>query len=194
MNGVRRLLNGGTPAAQESILSPSSSPPRAQPLSIPMSTPSWPPQSPLDTTLQPSLSPAEPAKTTTAALFFRKDKQKPVSVPSTDEGHAASPVNGRKCSPFSPALSSPLLTRKAALSDTAINKTARDDLLITLLSSEALVESREYEVLTAEEVDGLKKVGVAYPHFPYFPCLVICNVGAKVTICETFWLVQETPA
>jgi len=33
-------------------------------------------------------------------------------------------------------------------------------LLISLLSSEAVVDSREFEILTAEVVEELKKVGV----------------------------------
>jgi hypothetical protein len=102
MNGVRRFLNGGGPAAQDaSGTPPSQSPPRTQPLTIPNAGPSWPPQSPM--TMAPS-SPAEPTRTTTAALFLRKDKQKPVPVPSTDEGHASSPVNGRTSTPISSSL------------------------------------------------------------------------------------------
>lgn len=34
----------------------------------------------------------------------------------------------------------------------------RDDLLLDLLASEAIVDSRTYEVLSAEEVEELKKV------------------------------------
>ena len=34
----------------------------------------------------------------------------------------------------------------------------RDDLLMDLLSSEAIVDSRGYQVLSAEEVEELKKV------------------------------------
>lgn len=36
----------------------------------------------------------------------------------------------------------------------------RDELLMSLLSSEAVVDSRGYEVLSAEEVEELKKVGL----------------------------------
>jgi hypothetical protein len=55
------------------------------------------------------------------------------------------------------------------------------------------VESREYEILTAEEVDKLKKVG---------PALRIANplrlahlyVGTSCTICETLWTLEEASA
>lgn len=34
----------------------------------------------------------------------------------------------------------------------------RDELLMSLMASEAVVDSREYQVLTAEDVEELKKV------------------------------------
>jgi hypothetical protein len=34
----------------------------------------------------------------------------------------------------------------------------RDELLISLLASEAVVDSRDFEILSSEEVDDLKKV------------------------------------
>ncbi len=36
--------------------------------------------------------------------------------------------------------------------------TAKDELLISLLASEAIVDSRGYDILSAEEVEELKKV------------------------------------
>lgn len=36
--------------------------------------------------------------------------------------------------------------------------TTRDELLMSLMASEAVVDSREYDVLNAEEVEELKKV------------------------------------
>lgn len=43
----------------------------------------------------------------------------------------------------------------------------RDDLLISLLASEAIVDSRGYEILSAEEVEELKKVCSAVVHHEY---------------------------
>lgn len=40
----------------------------------------------------------------------------------------------------------------------------RDELLISLLASEAVVESRDFEIFSAEEVEELKKVRRI--HFP----------------------------
>jgi len=47
----------------------------------------------------------------------------------------------------------------------------RDALLLSLLSSEAMVESREYEILSAEEVEELKKVRAIQP-CQYLYCMV----------------------
>lgn len=35
---------------------------------------------------------------------------------------------------------------------------ARDELLISLLASEAMLDSREFDILSAEDVEELKKV------------------------------------
>lgn len=43
--------------------------------------------------------------------------------------------------------------------------TMRDELLITLLASEAIVDSRGYEILNSEEVEELKKVCCIFNHF-----------------------------
>jgi hypothetical protein len=178
MNGVRRFLNGNEPPRDTS---PSQSPPRlaplqaVAPLTIPLKGPSWPPPSP--SAAVPQSPPAEVTKTT-AALFLRKDKQRPVPVPSTDEGHGqpGAPAASASTGHIARSSTNPLSTSglqylgatgsKRVISSSELSATnggganARDQLFISLLSSEAVVDSREYHVLQAEEVEELKKVRV----------------------------------
>jgi hypothetical protein len=47
----------------------------------------------------------------------------------------------------------------------------RDALLLSLLSSEAMVDSRAYEILSAEEVEELKKVRDIIQFCQYLNCI-----------------------
>ncbi|KAH9912391.1 Up-regulated during septation-domain-containing protein [Fomitopsis serialis] len=199
MNGVRRFLAGGgtPPTAQQFPVSPSTPPPgptlespfqSPAPLAVPPK-PTWPPspvQSPTDSSPP---DPVDSPKTTTAGLFFRKDRQRPLPTASTfDEGVVGngsfhSPQSSRESNGISPPRSNgssgqlsspgagpssprPLPTRVSELSrkpvamelrPTSMVYNARDDLLISLLASEAIVDSRGCEILSAEEVEELKK-------------------------------------
>ena len=153
MNGVRRFLGGG------------SSTPSSQAVPLPSTPPSVP------ATLDESPK-------TTAALVFRKDRQRTApSRHSDDDGNSSfqssrnsnesgrtstqpsSPVAG----PSSPRMP-PLPMRVAELSRggserrTSAVLSSKDDLLLSLLASEAIVDSRGFEILSAEEVEELKKV------------------------------------
>lgn len=132
-------------------------------------------------------------KVTTAALFLRKDRQKPLPSASEDtQGIASfhSPQSSRESNGVgSPARSQasvqmsspvagpssprPLPSRVSELSRKLVERpgvttldlkrnsemgSTRDDLLIDLLASEAIVDSRGCEILTSEEVEELKKV------------------------------------
>ena len=217
MNGVRRFLAGGgtptTPTGQQ-FPAPSSPPPAAtqSPLQPPAPLaispkPSWPP-SPLQSPTEASPpGGVESPKMTTAALFFRKDRQRPPPTASTtDEGHPAgngsfhSPHSSRGSNGFSPARSNgqlsspgagpssprPLPSRVSELSRKPVNMdprptsvvyNARDDLLISLLASEAIVDSRGCEILSAEEVEELKKVCP--------PCLRYCACYSRTLVCRS---------
>ncbi|CDO77018.1 hypothetical protein BN946_scf184380.g3 [Trametes cinnabarina] len=183
MNGVRRFLGGGTstPPPQTSPLPPSTPPSSTNPLNVPPK-PSWPPTSSPPQNGAAALE--ESPKMTTAALFFRKDRQRPLPGPSTstksdeDTGNSSfqssrdsvesgrtstqpsSPVAG----PSSPRFPVPMrvaeLARKpvdAESGRSSIFLSSKDDLLMSLLASEAIVDSRGFEVLSAEEVEELKK-------------------------------------
>ncbi|KAF9814377.1 hypothetical protein IEO21_05111 [Rhodonia placenta] len=200
MNGVRRFLTGGgtptsstfpqsppSPPSQYATITPS--PPKSTaPLAI-SAKPSWPP-SPLQSPTE--LSPVTSPKVTTAALFLRKDRQKPLPSASEDtQGIASfhSPQSSRESNGVgSPARSQasvqmsspvagpssprPLPSRVSELSRKLVERpgvttldlkrnsemgSTRDDLLIDLLASEAIVDSRGCEILTSEEVEELKK-------------------------------------
>ncbi|KAJ6515405.1 Up-regulated during septation-domain-containing protein [Mycena sanguinolenta] len=149
--GVRRFLASATGTA---------SPPPADPLPLKPGAPTWPPSSPTATTT--ALSP------TTAPLSLRKDKldepeaprspaRKPLSngLPSTPSPTKISPTR-QLPSPLSrvPPPTSRLSTSRLA-TQPAFN--TRDELLISLLASEAVVDSRDFEILSSEEVEELKK-------------------------------------
>ncbi|KAJ7223959.1 Up-regulated during septation-domain-containing protein [Mycena rebaudengoi] len=160
--GVRRFLASAASTAT------SSSPPPADPTPL-KGGPSWPP---------PALVTAIPASPTlpspkTAPLFLKKDKQE-------DSGTVKSPVRTQKplASARSPVASSssptPSLSRlpqpssplsrvppPTRVSTSRLGNNAplntRDELLISLLASEAVVDSRDFEILSSEEVEDLKK-------------------------------------
>lgn len=205
MNGMRRFLGGGlgTPSpTSQSLPQPNSasSPPPDGPTTAPLSIgkPSWPP-SPVRSSLDLPDSP----KTSTAALFLRKDRQRataqgPTSTSNSNSGSnlhsnsgcseedsgnssfrssrdshdsprslASTGMSSPGAGPSSPRVVPHRvseLSRKPVVGTVLNSKrisnfaSVRDDLLLDLLASEAVVDSRTYEVLSAEEVEELKKV------------------------------------
>lgn len=184
MNGVRRYFGGATgsatPSSQNAPL-PSSTPPpgSTNPLNVPPK-PSWPPSSPPQNGAPLEESP----KTTTAALFFRKDRQRPPpgasgstksdedtgnssfqsSRDSIESGRTSTQPSSPVAGPSSPRMPMPIrvteLARKPADGEKRASMifSAKDDLLMSLLASEAIVDCRGFEILSAEEVEDLKKV------------------------------------
>ncbi|KAG1719151.1 Up-regulated during septation-domain-containing protein [Suillus lakei] len=165
MNGVRKLWGGGS--------SSTSSPTAAS--ATPMT-----PKSPA-----PSTTPSAEGSplTTTPGLFIKKNK-KQSSVASVSDAGNSNDVNGSERSaspatsltritsplrkpvpnpvpgPSSPRILPPLRPRTSTASEwkrTSGLLNIRDDLLMSLLTSEAVVESRECEILSGEEVEELKK-------------------------------------
>jgi hypothetical protein len=45
----------------------------------------------------------------------------------------------------------------------------RDELLMSLMASDAVIDSREFDILSAEEIEDLKKVGTILPAVCEFP-------------------------
>lgn len=145
MNGVRRFLSAGTQPP-----SPSSTPP----LLPSTSKASWPPDS-LDINSTP-------------ALVLRKQQKKPPddfhNPPSSppNQSSSSSPMRKSKNSSPVPGLASPWtppnssFPRSQTKGSELLN--TRDELLMSLLTSEAVVDSRDFEILSAEEIEELKKV------------------------------------
>ncbi|TFK90878.1 hypothetical protein K466DRAFT_542726 [Polyporus arcularius HHB13444] len=178
MNGVRRFLGGGTGSATSTPSSQNdplpSSPGSTNPLNLPPK-PSWPP------TASPPQNGAslEDSPKTTAALFFRKDRQRPPpssksdedtgnssfqsSRDSVDSGRTSTQPSSPVAGPSSPRMPMPMrvaeLARKPVDGEKRMSVvfSSKDDLLVSLLASEAIVDSRGCEILSAEEVEELKK-------------------------------------
>jgi hypothetical protein len=187
MNGVRRFLGGG---AAQGLPSDSSSSPLASntsPLAV-TGKQSWSPStSTQKPNSRPSESPSNNPGSSAQGLVIRKDKQKPLppstsqdagdSVPSGRSGTSISSFkypsrNQTTSSPKRPPGSIPNSTNTGStrgphrkLSTQSDKRTSgllnnRDELLMSLLASEAVVDSRDFEILSAEEVEELKTVGV----------------------------------
>jgi len=164
MNGFRRILGGGAQTPPQSATSPPAIPPLA------LSTkPLWTPEQ----NQSPDASAETIPKTTptTAGLFLRKQNPTPSSSstsygrPSSNASSLASPI--RKSSLSSPVAgpSSPrthLPTSSLSISQNGPLNT-KDELLMSLLTSEAVVDSRECEILSAEEIEELKNVRLIFP-------------------------------
>ncbi|KAF7352376.1 hypothetical protein MVEN_01201700 [Mycena venus] len=151
--GVRRFLASATATA---------SPPPADPPPLKPGAPTWPPQSPTAATT--------PLSPTTAPLSLRKDKQDESETPRSPARVQKPLSNGLPSNP-SPTKQSPIKQLPSPLSrvppatmrlstsriatQSALN--TRDELLISLLASEAVVDSRDFEILSSEEVEELKK-------------------------------------
>ncbi|KAJ7129229.1 Up-regulated during septation-domain-containing protein [Mycena epipterygia] len=144
--GVRRFLASATGTT---------SPPPAEPLPLKPGTPSWPPQS-------PAVAPSSP---TTAPLFLRKDKQDEPEAPRSPARAQKPLTNGSPQTPSPTRLLPSSLSRmpppptrlSTSRTTTQSPLNTRDELLISLLASEAVVDSRDFEILSSEEVDDLKK-------------------------------------
>ncbi|KAG1768063.1 Up-regulated during septation-domain-containing protein [Suillus placidus] len=167
MNGVRKLWGGGS----SSTSSPTA--PTPGPAATPVT-----PISPV-----PSTTPSSDGSplTTTPGLFIKKNKKQSSVATVSDAGNgndvngsdrSASPASSRVTSPLrkpvptpvpgpsSPRILPPLRPRTSTASEwkrTSGLLNIRDDLLMSLLTSEAVVESRECEILSGEEVEELKK-------------------------------------
>jgi hypothetical protein len=175
MNGVRRFLGGsGTAAAAETgPESPTSTiPPTLPPLqtTAPLSFakgPSWPPSAESPPSESPVSNLGSPKATATPALNLRKEKrpsgdsllQKSGSHVRNSYSSSSLRSDGKPSSRRSINTLSGRPPRKS-ISPTRTNANPRDRLIMSLLASEALVESKEYDVLEAEEVEELKKVCV----------------------------------
>jgi hypothetical protein len=141
MNGVRRFLGNPTTVITKDRVGTSRSPSPTK-----------------------ELPPPPSAGFTTRGLFIRKDRKPslPVAGPSSTNSSptTTTPPLRRKIPPPEweepPDLPPDLPPHTPMNGVQPVN--TRDALLLSLMSSEAMVDSRGYEILNAEEVEELKKV------------------------------------
>jgi len=102
-----------------------------------------------------------PPTPATKALFIRKDRKPPPSLVSGLESTTSSPTTSTPPQYRKPPPSEWQETPSPSprhLGNGVQQANTRDAMLLSLLSSEAMVDSRSYEILSAEEVEELKKV------------------------------------
>ncbi|KAG5652093.1 hypothetical protein H0H81_006313 [Sphagnurus paluster] len=167
MNGVRRLLGAAAAATSSSLPQPAPPPPPAPSDTdtvVSYSSPgaSWPPQSP--TVATPP----------TPALNFKKDPSRQRPQPQDAEPSRVSFESVFRDLPSSPSSSrtppNPLTIRssipqsqkgdwrrESGGSNASGSTSTRDELLLSLLASQAVVDSREFEILASEQIDDLTK-------------------------------------
>jgi hypothetical protein len=195
MNGVRRFLAVGSAGSNSPPSAPSDIPSPLVATSKPSWPPQPPspvqshPDSPISSTkspIQPLFlrkdkpkpspanndeigNPSSQSGRSTNGNSFTTFTRGQSSSPSSHPVGSTSPAAESPSSP--PAHSNRFPPRRSAnLQDSNWKQTpgllnTRDELLISLLASEAVVDSREFEILTAEEVEDLKKVGLrSTPH------------------------------
>ncbi|KAF8204781.1 hypothetical protein BJ912DRAFT_939289 [Pholiota molesta] len=185
MNGVRRLL-GAAAAPSPPVQKEPPLPQSTVPLSFsPKSGPTWPPSPKTTAALflkkersKPSFSPTaqppatfdsdDPAATSTPSTngaYHTRQSTGTAALRSSSRGYNSygtpSPTRSQTLPP-SPAAPSPRgssmsTTRGRHWKRTSGNLDTRDELLISLMASEAVIDSRQFDILTAEEVDELKK-------------------------------------
>jgi hypothetical protein len=177
MNGVRRFL--GSVAATQSPPEPIVQPSQA----AQVSKPSWPPSPHVAGTAQAEPHPlAGSPNSQVPGLSIRKDRHLQRfalqaedgdginSSPSARSGSSISPFASPSGSQSSATTASPKLHGRTTdvlfdspkagssrLRHSGLPNT-RDELLMSLLASEAVIDSREVEILSAEVVEELKKV------------------------------------
>ncbi|KAG6843723.1 hypothetical protein H0H87_009343 [Tephrocybe sp. NHM501043] len=162
MNGVRRFLGAAASTSTPPQSATTDAPPSALPFSSkPLNGPSWPPPSP---------STATPP---TPILTIKPDSglQRFQPTPPPEDDYRRNPVYADSPSPSSPVPPAKgltlrkLVTQSSNLSDKRSSgassmsgaTTTRDELLLSLLASQAVVDSRAFEILSSEQIDELTK-------------------------------------
>lgn len=180
MNGVRRFLGGGGSSSLTSPPPSTEAQPSLPPLII-SGKASWPPQS-----VSPDSS--KKMATTALHMRKDRQKAQPlppsldedIANTSYHSGRSSNTASLAHSSPTSFPTSSPIRrpvagpsSSRVAPPNNASSRTSgsgsegrqsglrlntRDELLMSLLASEAVVDSRDFDILSAEDVEELKKV------------------------------------
>lgn len=164
--GVRRLLGGGTlsPSPPPTVNSLPTQSSAVSPLATNnASLRNWPPES---DGVSPARSPAASKPQPLSAGLPPKSNGTPNGTSSGYSGSYTSrsrsysnstPLSSPGAGPSSPRANGFYSPNGVTLQPPTPME-AKDELLISLLSSEAVVDSRESDILTSEEVDELKRV------------------------------------
>ena len=131
---------------------------------------------------------------TTAALFVRKNTNNSPSQTQTLDGNSygsdsrvsndsysssmrksiISSMASGSAGPSSPRAPIPTVKRESVQLNT------RDELLMSLLTSEAVVDSRNFEILSAEETEELKKVQTLCHHKIIYDSLILGTTTSNI--------------
>ena len=152
MNGVRRFLTGNAAGPD---------PPQLAPVvpTLPLSLNSKPPLSPTDSDQAANVLTESPVSTINP-LFLKRDglrlqgEDQPRSSSSRTDSVQSSP-SLRKTTRISPPSAIPHVDDNRNGEN---GYSTRDELLLSLLASEAVAECQGHEILSSEQVDELKKV------------------------------------
>jgi hypothetical protein len=152
MNGVRRFLTGNTVSLDPPQLHPVTP---IAPLSL-NTKPSWPPTESDQSTNALTESPVS----TTSPLSLKKDRPRPHDEDqprdsSSRKGSTQTNLSPRRTARVPPPNATPLAVDHGNGENA---HSTRDELLLSLLASEAVAECQGHEILSSEQVEELKKV------------------------------------
>ena len=152
MNGVRRFLTGNTTSADPPQPTPAVS---VSPLSL-NGKPSWPPTDNDQTTHALTESPVS----TTNPLILKRDRPRPQDPDqpqsSSSRIDSTQPTLSPRKTPRIPPPDPVSLVVDHGNGENGYS--TRDELLLSLLASEAVAECQGREILSSEQVEELKKV------------------------------------
>ncbi|KAJ7639359.1 Up-regulated during septation-domain-containing protein [Roridomyces roridus] len=137
MNGFGGRVRGFLASATSTA-----SPPPSDGLPLKPGQPTWPPQSPYSLPYHRTLALPNPHS---PMAHYRRLRRRLNLIPSS-LSRVPPPPQATRLATSRTAMQPPLNTR--------------DELLMSLLASEAVVDSRDFEILSSEEVDDLKKVHI----------------------------------
>lgn len=152
MNGVRRFLSGSTAGPDPPQHTPVA---QISPLSL-NNKPSWPPTDNDQETNALTESPVN----TTSPLSLKRDRPRP----QDEDQHLPSSSRADSVRTTSPPRRAARIAHPNATPLTVDHRngedgySTRDELLLSLLASEAVVECQGHEILSSEQVEELKKV------------------------------------
>lgn len=151
MNGVRRFLTGNATSPDPPQSTPVVS---TSPLSLNNKL-SWPPTDNDQATNTLTESPVS----TTNPLFLKRDRPRPQDdgqpQPSSSRTDSVRTSLSHTTTRIPPPTAIPLIVDHT---DGGEAYTTRDELLLSLLASEAVAECQGHEILSSEQVEELKKV------------------------------------